>query len=77
MKLLFLEWKSLCNEDIIPEFERMGHTVVRLPYDERNPKEEQNARMDMELEKGYCDMLEGRVRPAADVFSDIRKEYNL
>ncbi len=33
--------------------------------------------IDMELEKGYCNMLEGRVRPAADVFSDIRKEYNL
>lgn len=57
MKLLFLEWKSLCNEDIIPEFERMGHTVVRLPYDERKPKEEQNARMDMELEKGGFDFL--------------------
>ena len=33
--------------------------------------------INMELEKGYRDMLEGRVRPAADVFSDIRKEYNL
>ena len=33
--------------------------------------------IDRELEKGYRDMMEGRVRSAADVFSDIRKEYNL
>ena len=33
--------------------------------------------IDMELEKGYRDMLEGRARSAADVFSDIRKEYHL
>jgi len=33
--------------------------------------------IDMELNKGYRDMLEGRVRPAADVFADIRKDYDL
>jgi addiction module RelB/DinJ family antitoxin len=32
--------------------------------------------LDMELEKGYADMLEGRTKPAAQVFSDIRKDYN-
>ena len=33
--------------------------------------------IDAALEKGYQDMLEGRTRLAADVFSDIRKDYNL
>lgn len=32
--------------------------------------------LDMELEKGYADMLEGRTKPATQVFSDIRKNYN-
>ena len=30
-----------------------------------------------ELEKGYADMKTGKVRPAKDVFSDIRRDYNL
>jgi len=30
-----------------------------------------------EMEKGYTDMLEGRVRPAADVFADLKKDYGL
>lgn len=31
--------------------------------------------LDAALEKGYADMLAGRTRPAADVFSDIRRDY--
>ena len=30
-----------------------------------------------EMEKGYTDMLEGRVRPAADVFADLKKDYGI
>ena len=30
-----------------------------------------------ELEKGYADYLEGKTKPAKQVFSDIRKDYNL
>ena len=33
--------------------------------------------MDIELLKGYTDMLEGRTKSAESVFSDIRKDYNL
>ncbi|WP_171032029.1 hypothetical protein [Pseudolactococcus raffinolactis] len=33
--------------------------------------------MDIELLKGYMDMLEGRTKSAESVFSDIRKNYNL
>ena len=33
--------------------------------------------IDAALEKGYRDMLEGRTRPAAEVFADIKREYNL
>ena len=36
-------------------------------------KDELNA----EIEKGYEDMLEGRVEPAKKVFSDLRKEFGL
>lgn len=30
-----------------------------------------------ELEKGYTDMLEGRTKPAEQVFADIHKDYNI
>ena len=33
--------------------------------------------LDAELEKGYTDLKSQRTRPAADVFSDIRKEYGV
>ncbi len=33
--------------------------------------------LDAELEKGYADMAAGRTKPAAQVFADIRKDYNV
>lgn len=33
--------------------------------------------MDQELEKGYSDFIQGKTKPAAQVFSDIRKDYGL
>jgi len=30
-----------------------------------------------EVEKGYSDMNEGKVRPASDVFADLHKDYGL
>lgn len=49
---------------------------ARLSYEaplnmEKLTKEE----LDKEIEKGYRDMLNGNVRSAASVFSDIRKDY--
>lgn len=32
---------------------------------------------DAELEKGYQDMLNGKEKPASEVFSAIKKEYDL
>lgn len=46
----------------------------RHPVDMRMLDEEQ---MDMELEKGYADMLAGRTKPAGEVFAGIRKEFDL
>ena len=55
-----------------------------LPFEVKIPKKmpldmsvASKEEIDMELNKGYRDMLEGRVRPAADVFADIRKDYDL
>ena len=36
-----------------------------------------DAEFDMELEKGYKDMVEGRTRPAKRVFKDIKRDYDL
>lgn len=36
-----------------------------------------DAQMDAELEKGYADMLGGRVTPVQKAFSDIRKDHKL
>lgn len=33
--------------------------------------------LDAELEKGYQDMLDGKVKPAIEAFADIRKDYDL
>ncbi len=33
--------------------------------------------LDVELEKGYADMVAGRTKPARQVFADIRRDYGL
>lgn len=33
--------------------------------------------LNVELEKGYADMIEGHTKPVNEVFSDIRKDYSL
>ena len=33
--------------------------------------------LDMELEKGYADIQAGRTKSAAQVFTDIRRDYNV
>ncbi|MDU5587953.1 MAG: type II toxin-antitoxin system RelB/DinJ family antitoxin [Finegoldia magna] len=34
-------------------------------------------KLNAELEKGYADIKAGRTREASEVFTDIRKDYNL
>lgn len=54
-----------------------------LPFEVKLPKPflDVNAmtpeQLNAELEKGYADINEGRVRQAADVFADIRKEFGV
>ena len=33
--------------------------------------------LDVELEKGYVDIAAGRMRPAREVFADLRRDYGL
>lgn len=35
MKILFMEWKSFGNEDILEAFRELGHTVETLPFSNR------------------------------------------
>lgn len=35
------------------------------------------AELDAELEKGYEDLVAGRVKPAAQAFADIRRDYGV
>ena len=55
-----------------------------LPFDVKIPIEKPVAmgvlseeELNAELEKGYADMLTGRVRPADQVFADIRRDYGI
>lgn len=32
MKILYMDWKSFCTEDLIPAFERNGCNVIRVPF---------------------------------------------
>lgn len=46
---------------------------AKLPSIANLSKEELNA----EIEKGYTDFIQGNVRPASEVFADIRKNYGI
>ena len=39
MKILFLEWKSFGNEDMIQAFQNLGHTVVTLPFSNKEVRD--------------------------------------
>ncbi|SKB95393.1 spore maturation protein CgeB [Lachnospiraceae bacterium] len=32
MKILYMDWKSYCTEDMIPAFEKAGCSVIRVPF---------------------------------------------
>ena len=42
-----------------------------------NVSELTETELNAELEKGYADMVEGKTKPARQVFSDIRKDYGI
>lgn len=42
-----------------------------------NISELTESELNIEIEKGYADMIEGRTKPAVQVFEDIRKDYEL
>lgn len=42
-----------------------------------NVEELKESELNVELERGYADMVTGRTKPAKQVFADIRKEYGI
>lgn len=55
-----------------------------IPFDVRIPADKPlgmrnltDAQMDQELERGYVDMVSGRVKPVRQTFADIRKDYGI
>ena len=55
-----------------------------IPFDVKLPASKpvemaalSEAEMNQELEKGYSDFIQGKTKPAAQVFSEIRKDYGL
>uniref|UniRef100_UPI004055C5CB CgeB family protein n=1 Tax=Acetatifactor sp. TaxID=1872090 RepID=UPI004055C5CB len=40
MKILLLEWESFGNEDIIDAFQNNGHTVLRVPFSNKDPRQD-------------------------------------
>ncbi len=42
-----------------------------------NASELDEAQLNAELEKGYADMTAGKIRPAGEVFANIRKDYGI
>ena len=52
-----------------------GVSIPQLrPLSLNNLSEEE---LDAELEKGYVDIAAGRMRPAREVFADLRRDYGL
>ena len=54
----------------VPEVKTSGRTLTDM---RELTREEINA----EIEKGYMDMQEGRMRLAEQVFSELRRDYGL
>lgn len=54
-----------------------------LPFDVKLPTHPLNAgnmtkeKFDAEMQKGFDDVENGRIKPAAEVFSDIRRKYRV
>ncbi|MDD4615044.1 MAG: type II toxin-antitoxin system RelB/DinJ family antitoxin [Caldisericia bacterium] len=55
-----------------------------IPFELKLPKENPldmstmtDEALSKELEKGYADVQEGRVKKAKEIFNNIRKDYNL
>lgn len=55
-----------------------------LPFEVKLPENKMQSFCEMsgdqlhkELEKGYQDIMEGHVKPARDVFAEIRKDYGI
>lgn len=65
MKILFMEWKSLGQIDLIAEFERRDWKVVKYPF----PREKENTRLNKEL----CEKL---VRVIAEDKYDFVFSFN-
>lgn len=51
---------------------------VKMPFARpTNASVLSETQMNTELEKGYADMMTGHTKAASDVFTDIRRDYNL
>ena len=76
--------KRAGGKDLINMFYKQIILQRGLPFEVRLPIHQpvdmgglDEVQLDAELEKGYIDMIEGRTRPAKDVFADIRQGYGL
>ena len=56
---------------------KSANLYARIEPDVKEQAEEILATLDIELEKGYADMQAGRTKSAAQVFADIRRDYNV
>lgn len=57
MRILFLEWNSFCNEDIIQAFMALGHQVIKMSYDENQDIEVQYKSFSETLKKTFVDFV--------------------
>ena len=58
MNILYLEWNSFCNEDMIFVLKELGHQVVRMPFGGYQMTDEEIARLlDKKVQQSSCDFL--------------------
>lgn len=50
---------------------------VKLPKHPLNTDDMKKEEFDAEMQKGFDDVADGRVKSATEVFSDIRKKYEI
>ena len=71
IKILFIEWKSFGNRDIIDSFAAEGHEVVCFPFSNKD------SRKDEEVERGLTSALRRETPDVVFSFNYFPLIYNV
>ena len=75
----YVEWiNKKVEAGLYDSFDDVVNDCIGAIYTEETKKipQEEIDKLNAEIEKGYNDMLNGKFRPAAEVFEELKKKYS-